>query len=320
MSSRFMALAQQSIVWGNKIHLSPRFSVGEMLNLTERQPTRNRFSVAIPASLVSDTPHLREKTAKLGLIARACAIFGVREIILYPDDAHLDQGNDLKFCEVILNFIETPQYLRKSLFQLSPALRFTGVLPPLQTLHHDVPRSVEDCKIGDVREGAVIGRRGGKLIVDVGLKRSLECLGGLSVGTRVTVRLTGLATSFIGEIIDESKISIYWGYRVSHRKFRLGSLLEKEKFDLTIGTSRYGMQLRNVWSEVSRKLKEMGSVLVVFGSPRMGLREILSQDGKRPEDVFDFLINTVPDQNVATVRSEEAVLTSLAVFNAMRSV
>src|SRR3989304_136653 len=43
MSSRFMALAQQSIVWGNKIHLSPRFSVGEMLNLTERQPTRNRF-------------------------------------------------------------------------------------------------------------------------------------------------------------------------------------------------------------------------------------------------------------------------------------
>ncbi len=179
---------------------------------------------------------------------------------------------------------------------------------------------IEDCKIGDVREGLVIGRRGSKVIVDVGLKRSLECSGDLSVGTRVTIRLTGLATSFIGEIIDESKISIYWGYRVSHRKFRLGSLLEKEKFDLTIGTSRYGMQLRNVWSEVSRKLKEMGSVLVVFGSPRMGLREILSQDGKRPEDVFDFLINTVPDQNVATVRSEEAVLTSLAVFNAMRSV
>ena len=44
------------------------------------------ISVAIPASLISDTPHLREKTAKLGVLARACSIFGVNEIVIYLDD------------------------------------------------------------------------------------------------------------------------------------------------------------------------------------------------------------------------------------------
>ena len=33
------------------------------------------------------------------------------------------------------------------------------------------------------------------------------------------------------------EISIYWGYRVKQSKFKLATLLEKEKFDLRIGTS-----------------------------------------------------------------------------------
>ena len=41
------------------------------------------FSIAIPSSLVSDTPHLREKTAKIGLIGRSAAIFRVEEIVVY---------------------------------------------------------------------------------------------------------------------------------------------------------------------------------------------------------------------------------------------
>ncbi len=44
-----------------------------------------KLTVAIPASVISDIPHLREKTAKVGLIGRAAAIFRVREIIVFPD-------------------------------------------------------------------------------------------------------------------------------------------------------------------------------------------------------------------------------------------
>ena len=84
-----------------------------------------KLSVAVPASVISDIPHLREKTGRLGAIARACSIFGVNEIILYPDDAGRDQKADLELCGEILNFLETPQYLRKRLFRLSPNLRFT---------------------------------------------------------------------------------------------------------------------------------------------------------------------------------------------------
>ncbi len=50
----------------------------------------------------------------------------------------------------------------------------------------------------------------------------------------------------------------------------------------------------------------------------MGLREVLNQEGKTPGEMFDFFINTVPYQNVATMRTEEALLTSLALLNIMR--
>jgi len=277
-----------------------------------------KLCVAIPASLVSDTPHLREKTAKLGAIARACAIFGTHEIILYPDDAHQERAESMQLCKEILGFIETPQYLRKKLFGLSPSLKYAGILPPLQIPSHDVPRSVRDCKQGDIREGVVIARHGEEMDVDVGLEQKLECHGALQVGTRIMVRLTSVGRILVGEIADPTKISIYWGYRVKQSKFKLATLLEKERFDLTIGTSRYGANVLDIWPKISSSMKNGGSVLVAFGSPRSGLTEILSQEGKRPQEVFSFLINTVPAQNVATVRTEEALLISLALLNCMR--
>jgi predicted SPOUT superfamily RNA methylase MTH1 len=274
--------------------------------------------VAIPASLVADTPHLREKTAKLGIVARACSIFGVREIILYPDDVSHDRPEAMQLCAQLLSFIETPQYLRKRLFGLNSSLKFAGILPPLQIPSHDVPRLIRDCKQGDLRDGVVVAQHGETLAVDVGLERTLECRGESPVGARISVRLISVERSLVGEIVDPTKISIYWGYRVRQQKFSLGTLLKKEKFDLSIGTSRYGTNVLDVWSKISSSIRNVGSVLVAFGSPRLGLTEILSQEGKTPGDVFDFFINTVPAQNVATVRTEEAILISLALLNSMK--
>lgn len=280
-------------------------------------PRSTRLSVAIPASLIADTPHLREKTAKLGLIARACAIFRVAEIIVYPDDSRRDQRAEMQLCEDLLSFIESPPYLRKRLFKLKPSLKFAGILPPLQTPHHDVPNSIRDTRAGDVREGLVLVSRNGRLVIDAGLEKTMECRGDVPVGTRITVMLKNTGTDLTCEIADRTKISIYWGYQVRLTKSRLGTLLEKERYDLTVGTSRYGTNVLDVWSKISDSLKNAGSVLVAFGSPRLGLREILNQEGKEAAGSFNFLVNTVPQQSVATVRTEEALIISLSLLHLM---
>jgi hypothetical protein len=280
-----------------------------------------RFSVAIPASLVSDTPHLREKTGKLGSVARACSIFGVTEIILYGDDARRDQRADLELCVEILRFIETPQYLRKRMFRLTPNLRFSGILPPLQTPPHDVPRTIQESKAGNVRDGVVVGVRDESLLVDVGLEKNFQCIGDFPMGRRVTVTITNLGKNPLGEIVDDSKKgSAYWGYKVVKADSSLSKLVEKEEFDIAVGTSRYGSPIADLWSVLASSLKNAKQTLVAFGSPKMGLRDILRQENKAPENVFDYFVNTVPSQKVSTVRTEEAILISLGIFNLATSI
>jgi hypothetical protein len=267
---------------------------------------------------VADTPHLREKTAKLGSVARSCSIFGVGQIIIYGDEPGRDQEEDFNTCADILRFLETPQYLRRRLFSIGPDLRFVGILPPLQIPSHNVPRKARDCAPGDLREGVVVARSGGTLKLDVGLESLVECHGALPVRTRATVKLTSIK-QLAGELVDPTKISIYWGYQVKAQKTSLGAILEKESYDLRIGTSRYGHQLKDVWSKIMGLVQDEGSVLIAFGSPQAGLRDILQREGKKPEDVFDVYVNMVPNQETLTVRTEEAVAFSLSTINVMRS-
>src|SRR5271157_5349787 len=130
-----------------------------------------KLAVAIPASTISDTPHLREKTAKVGLIGRAAAIFRVSEIIVYPDNPKANQARDLEFIVLLLNYLETPQYLRKSLFKIEPRLQFAGILPPLRTPHHPVSGKARDLKAGMYREGLVLSNAKDGLLVDIGAEK-----------------------------------------------------------------------------------------------------------------------------------------------------
>ena len=283
--------------------------------------------MAIPASVVSDTPHLREKTAKLGAIARASSIFGVNEIILYPDNPRRNQEADMQFCGEILQYLETPQYLRKKIFRLNPTFKFTGILPPLQAPHHNVPRTMASLKIGDIREGLVISRKDGGAVVDAGLERFVCVAGDHPVRERVTIRLVSVGKHLRGEIIDPIEITrssevsyldkpntMYWGYRV-HRATSFARLLNARRRDLKIGTSRYGTRIQEVLPSLSKALKNSPSTIVAFGSPKMGLREILAQEKLDQRDAFTYFVNTVPDQQTATVRTEEAIFISLGILN-----
>jgi predicted SPOUT superfamily RNA methylase MTH1 len=283
-----------------------------------QSPRAAELKVAVPASLVSDTPHPREKTAKLGTIARICAIFGISEILLYPDDPQRNQAQELDFCQRILSFVETPQYLRKRIFGLHPSLKFTGILPPLQSPNHNVPAEIGKCKVGDFRDGVVVGGDKSELDVDVGLGRTLKCFGSIPVGSRVTVRITNLGKILAGEVVPDSEKPDNWGYRMKVSQLRLGELMKESQAELKVGTSRYGTPVAEIWVNLIRSLNSATSMLVVFGSPKRGLLDVLKDEGLMPKDVFNYFINTVPGQNVATVRTEEAMLTSMSLLNLAR--
>ena len=108
---------------------------------------RKKLSIGIPASVILDTPHLREKTSKIGLVGRAAAIFRVDEIIIYPDNPRVNQTADMDLIATLLAYMETPQYLRKRLFKLRPELQYAGILPPVRTPHHPLNRRMKNLKI-----------------------------------------------------------------------------------------------------------------------------------------------------------------------------
>ncbi|MEM3549729.1 MAG: RNA methyltransferase [Candidatus Bathyarchaeia archaeon] len=275
-----------------------------------------RVSIAIPASVVSDVPHLREKTFKIGLIGRAAAIFGVEEIIIYKDAPKANQKNDMELIATLLNYMETPQYLRKRLFKIRPELRYAGILPPLRTPHHPLKKRTEDLKEGEYREGVVFSKSRKGVFVDIGVgKPALIPDLHVPIGKRVTVKVIEVGEQVLANLSDRQEIPHYWGYSVTAWEGSLGELVSSWKFELKIATSKYGVIFSHIIDELAQKVKGVKTVLMAFGSPSKGLYEIIKDEGLNLKDIFDFVVNTIPGQKTETVRTEEALIVSLAVFN-----
>jgi len=85
-----------------------------------------------------------------------------------------------------LEYLETPQYLRKALFPKHAALRFVSLANPLDTPHH--MRATDWCTY---REGVVIPRpvKGSSSWVNIGVYKDCQINHALHEGTRVTVKL-----------------------------------------------------------------------------------------------------------------------------------
>jgi predicted SPOUT superfamily RNA methylase MTH1 len=283
--------------------------------------TRRRLDIAIPASVVSDTPHLREKTAKIGLIGRTAAIFKVNEIIIYPDNPMISQMKDADLISTLLNYIETPQYLRKRLFGLKPELEYAGILPPLRTPHHPLNRRMHELKIGTFREGFVLSKTKENTFVDIGVDIPAilkNC--NVAIGQRLTVRIIEVKDRPKVCLSAREEVPFYWGYTVKIEKLSFAKLAIKREFDLVIGTSRYGVAFKDVKFEIERKLETSGNVLIAFGAPSQGLQEIVRIENEKLEDIADFVVNMVPGQGTETVRTEEALIASLAILNVCFSV
>ena len=92
------------------------------------------LSIAIPDSSLLDESTILNKTKKISMMARTCAIFKVNQIFIYQDGKQ--NKNDSALLSTSLKYLETPQYFRKEIFPKTQLLKYAGVLQPLNISSH----------------------------------------------------------------------------------------------------------------------------------------------------------------------------------------
>lgn len=277
---------------------------------------RNRLSVAVPASFVSDIPHLRERTFRIGLVSRALSIYRVDEVIIYPDYPQKDQSRDTFLIKTILAYMETPQYLRKRLFKIMPELQYAGTLPPLRTPHHPLADKMSELRVGEFREGVVTSNSNEGSLVDIGVEQpALVSEAKLKANTRVTVRIIQLDKQPKAALANREEIKTYWGYQITVSPQPLGQMVKNRQFDLIVATSRKGKPINAFIDELKKNWSQARTTLVAFGAPSQGLFEILARENLQLKDLAHFIVNTIPSQGTETVRTEEALCGSFALLS-----
>ncbi len=265
-----------------------------------------KLSVAIPESSLSDESLKIDKTRKISVLARACAIFKIDTIYVYQDGSSNQDG---RLMVMILKYLETPQFLRRRLFPKMNDLKFAGVLQPLKIPSHITPANSKKINRGDVREGVVVSVKG-KRFVDAGINQLIPFFGNTSIGKRVTVQFKEGHPKFSIKEIDKSEVPSYWGYSVKERA-NLFSLINEWKGNIII-TSRKGKTATK--EQISKYTTSDQPLLLVFGSPEKGIHEILGGKMKNVQNAKS--LNFFPNQATETVRLEEALLGTLAIINA----
>ncbi|XP_036040278.1 putative methyltransferase C9orf114 homolog isoform X6 [Onychomys torridus] len=185
------------------------------------------------------------------------------------------------------------------------------ILNPLDSPHH--MRQDEE---SEFREGVVVDRptkAGHGSLVNCGMKKEVKIDKKLEPGLRVTVRLNqkqlpAECKTYKGTVVSSqdprTRAGLYWGYTV-----RLASCLSavfaeapfQDGYDLTIGTSERGSNV------ASAQLPRFRHALVVFGGLQ-GLEAGVDADPNlevsEPSVLFDFYVNTCPNQGSRTIRTE----------------
>ncbi len=265
-----------------------------------------RISVAIPDSSLIEEPSQLDKAIKISQIARTCSIFRASTIYLYHEADGRDRDRSL--LRTLLRFLETPQYLRRTMYSKSDELKFAGSLSPLKIPSHVQTPDPKKVKQGDIRDGVVVYARGNKY-VDVGFEQLIPYHGTEEEGKRIIVQFKEGFPNFSIKQIRRDEIKQYWGYEVKESS-GLANLLSNWNSHI-IFTSRKGKlvhKTQKFFQEISDS-----EVLVVFGSPKRGIHEIL---GKGLSNIpRSQILNFFPEQATETVRLEEAMLGTLAILN-----
>jgi len=268
-----------------------------------------RICVAVPDTVLEEQDSIREKTSKLGQIARYCSIFGVDAIRVFHDPRGRGESS---FIKKVLEYLETPQYLRRRLFPLSEELRYAGLLPPLRIPSHKAKVPLGRIQPGEYREGVVLADG---FSVDAGLDRPVTLRKKEAPQRRVTLKITSASPSGLeGMPVDRRDVKTYWGYSVEVSG--TSALLADSAFPLKVATSRHGDPVARVARSLRIDLQGSGAVMLIFGSPSRGLFDTV---GKDLRSRVSYVVNLFPEQNVVTARSEEAILSALYLVGLLAS-
>ncbi|KAI8048180.1 putative RNA methyltransferase [Syncephalis plumigaleata] len=297
-------------------------------------------SVALPGSIVDNAQSVELRTYLVGQIGRALAVFNIDEVVVYDDCAQLDTaGKPLEgefrgagkrssseanvFMARLLQYLETPQYLRRELFPVHKDLQYAGLLNPLDCPHHLRARAVSRW-----REAVVLDRPikpGEGSLVNAGMRNEVRIDRALKPGVRVTVELSKATrdpfSAYPKGIVVSPKVprktaGVYWGYR-TRIAGSIGKVFSECPFDggydCTMGTSERG---RNI-DEVTAELAPFKHLLIVFGG-LAGIETAVDADqqitcpGEDAGSMFTYWVNTCPRQGSRTIRTEEAILITMS--------
>ena len=141
------------------------------------------LSVAIPDSSLIDSKSLLEKSLRVAQFARSFSIFRVETVYVYHDVSSSVRKDDLTLITLLLEYLDTPQYLRKLIYPKMKLLQYAGMLTPIQSPHHKKFIRASEVQGGETRVG-VLMRDGGTWVVDVGLDRTIPFIGSAESGER----------------------------------------------------------------------------------------------------------------------------------------
>jgi methyltransferase len=293
------------------------------------------LSIALPGSIVSNCQSRELQAYVAGQIARTAAIFRVDEIIVFSENPAEEQASENfdpnAYLVKQLEYMETPQYLRKLLFPLTQDLRFAGLQNPLDAPHH--LRIFEDSSF---REGVVVSENQKDETsnwVNCGLENWIDVAEKFPVLSRVTVRLDQdrkrkkkRNETIGGKVVPRStptdEEGVYWGYTTRlapkglSQVFSEGPWADQGGYDFAIGTSERGESVLDSGFSLDRSNAK--HVLVVLGGVKgietCVLGDPALSDISVVEELFDRYLNTCPSQGSRTIRTEEALMITLASF------
>lgn len=268
--------------------------------------------IAVPDSLLSDEQTKRDKSVKIGQISRACSIFRVSRIYIYPDSRTNFEKEDLNLTKTLLRYLDTPQYLRKILYPRMNQLEYAGILHPIKAPHHKEKQDIRQIKQGEVRVGVIVKVKNA-LFVEVGLGSLIKFTGSGYEGKKVNVKFISTYPNLVAAEVNADEIPLYWGYQVKEVP-SLDKLFKGITDTEILITSRKGEPYGAREKIFIAKAKQKRNLLIVFGAPKRGVLEILA-DEKISSRSFEYVINMFPNQGTETVRLEEAVLGTLAIIN-----
>ena len=272
---------------------------------------KDELSIFIPNSFLSESKDLKIRTYKVGILGRALAIFQADNVVIYNDDnvKNEDGENDGRFIAEVLSYMNTPQYLRKQAFPIKAELKHVGILPPLRTPHHPVNSQPD---VGDYRQGFTVKRNKKGTFVDIGMDKLAFCKEQLTVKKIFDFKITKIAKKEV-IVTPDKPDDVYWGYNVISSNKSLKNSLKLIKPDLVVETTRYGDYIDSIFDELKHKVDECNSIAILFGGPYSSIQEDVSGQN------WDLIkLNTIPDQGTETVRTEEAVVATLSLFNFMK--